>query len=272
LQDTTVITTVLDVLPLDIPCYFGHHDLTQEEEYRKRTQYDLDHSDMVLTISEYSKRRIAAHFHLRSEPLVIPLASPLFPLSDTETPALPPEPFFLYVGGYALRKGLEPLLQVFGRLHQQGQLTSKLYLTGAKKYYSTRFQKMVKESIAAGFVKELGCVSDEDLRALYRTAKALVYPSRYEGFGLPPLEAMSLGCPVITVRDTAIPEVCEEAVLYVNPEEEQNFAAGLLAIEKNAALRAELSCRGLQQAQQFTWEKAACKFLDAVHCLLNGKR
>jgi len=271
-QGTPIITTLHDVLPLDIPGYFEHVAQSPEEKYRERTQRDLDLSDLVFTVSDYSRRRIAAHFRLRSEPVVMPWASPLSPLSATEPPPPAPQhPFFLYVGGYDFRKGLEPLLRVFGVLHRQGAVVSKLHLTGARNYYSNRFREMVTEGVAAGYVEELGCVSDQDLRALYRTAKALVYPSRYEGFGLPPLEAMSLGCPVIAVRDTAIPEVCGDAVLYVNPDDERDFGAGLLALEKNAALCAELRSRGFQQARQFTWEKTAKKFLSAVRALVKGK-
>ncbi len=112
-----------------------------------------------------------------------------------------------------------------------------------------------------------------ELVHLIKTAKALIYPSRYEGFGLPPLEAMTLGCPVITTRATSIPEVCGDAALYVSPDDKQDLAKAILAVENHDHLRQDLRARGIEQAKRFTWENSARVYLDALYRLLaHGNR
>jgi glycosyltransferase involved in cell wall biosynthesis len=111
-------------------------------------------------------------------------------------------------------------------------------------------------------IKWLGYVSDEELRALYESAMCFVFPSIYEGFGIPPLEAMNCGCPVLASHAASIPEVCGDAALYFNPNDADELAALLLRVSKDEELRAEFSRKGLARAQEFSWENAARQILD----------
>lgn len=107
------------------------------------------------------------------------------------------------------------------------------------------------------FVRHLGYVTDGELRALYEAAACFVYPSIYEGFGLPPLEAMASGCPVICSDAASLPEVCGDAVLYCDPARPDTLATQIERVMASEALRADLSRRGRERALQFTWERCA---------------
>jgi glycosyltransferase involved in cell wall biosynthesis len=117
---------------------------------------------------------------------------------------------------------------------------------------------------APGRVVHLGYVSDGELRALYERAACLVYPSRYEGFGIPPLEAMACGCPVIASRTTALPEVCGDAALYVDPDDPRQLAAAIRRVLCEDGMGDDLRRRGQQRAERWTWSRSAAETLAAV--------
>ena len=118
-------------------------------------------------------------------------------------------------------------------------MAARLVLAGEPHYFSADFRSMVERGRSAGWLEELGYVSDAELAALYGRALALAYPSKYEGFGLPPLEAMVLGCPVITTRGTSLPEVCGDAAVYVDPDDPASLARAVTAVAADEA------CAGL---------------------------
>lgn len=118
-----------------------------------------------------------------------------------------------------------------------------------------------------GFVTRVGYVSDAELQALYKHAACFVFPSLYEGFGLPPLEAMACGCPVIVSKAASLPEVCGEAALYCDPYSPADIAEKIKRLMGDAALRNDLREKGLARARQFTWEKCAretCAVIEEV--------
>jgi len=263
LNDCCVVTTIHDVLPLEMPG--GFKTRGDEERYRKERQRDIDRSHVLFTDSEYSKRQLQRRFTLRSEPIVNYFGPTLegdgkdVPAGDTAVP-----PYLLYLGGYDRRKGIVELLKVYLELRRQGKIGCRLLLVGKSHYFSEELRTLVTFGKESGHVRELGYVPDRELVALLQGALALVYPSRYEGFGLPPLEAMHVGCPVITTSRTSIPEVCGDAALYIDPGAGGEFGEALVAVEKDAALRTRLREAGFRQARKFTWEKAATKFLGEV--------
>ena len=258
--EATVVTTLHDVLPLEIPGYFTSADA--EASYRRSKQRDIQRTHLLITDSEYSKRAIMSQFEVTREPVVIHLASSL--------PAGAPGggqaegKYFLYVGGYDPRKGLDALIKCFLALWRGKRLAGRLVLIGERRYHSEAFRRLVSEGVAAGGVEELGYVPDADMAARYSGATALLYPSKYEGFGLPPLEAMTQGCPVLITRCSSLPEICGDAASYVDPDNEQDLAEALIALDTNVDLRRQLREKGKAQAARFSWDRSARVYLNAL--------
>lgn len=172
--------------------------------------------------------------------------------------------FFLGVGVDSANKNIETVVEAF---HRARFNDAELVLTGAK---DARVFGDVDLAESAG-VHLVGFISDAELRALYEQALALVFPSRYEGFGLPPLEAMTCGCPVIASEQPAIMEVCDGAVLHCAADDTNAIMHHMQAVSSDAALRARLQAAGQARARRFTWAATARALLD--HCLdLDGKR
>jgi len=263
ISSTRVITTLHDVLPLIIPNFFASKQA--EQAYRNRVQNDIDRSDLLLTISEFSKKELLRNFNVSAEPVVIHYAptirtSSLVPThSDGNS-----QDYFLYVGGYDKRKGIEGLLKVFTKLHNEEKLRSKLFLVGSRLYYSQELKRLIDEGLRVKAIAELGYIPDAVLTELYANAKALLYPSKFEGLGLPPLEAMASGCPVLTTKCTSIPEICGDAVYYADPDDEEAFASGIIDLHNDQELRDKLARRGLKQAAKFSWDEASRVFLDEM--------
>jgi glycosyltransferase involved in cell wall biosynthesis len=260
-QSTLVLTTLHDVLPLIIPGFFSDH--AGEVRYREERQRDISRTDLLLTDSEFSKQEIMKNFRVQHDPVVIPFG-PTLPVGAPAGEKAGRGDYFLYVGGYDPRKGLPQLLNAFLGLHREKKLRTKLVLTGSKLRVSEQFSRLVSEGVTMGVVEEQGYVTDDALASLYRNAIALVYPSKYEGFGLPPLEAMALGCPVITTRCTSLPEVCGDAAYYIDPDDPRSISQSLIDFESKPNLRALHSAKGREQSAKFTWDKAATTFLGAL--------
>jgi alpha-1,3-rhamnosyl/mannosyltransferase len=117
-------------------------------------------------------------------------------------------------------------------------------------------------------LKLFGYISDEDLAALYGGSRVMVYPSLYEGFGLPILEAMSCGCPVICTRTSSLPEVAGNAALFVDPYNPQDLADAIATVVDDITIRRDLIERGFRQAAKFSWEKTAVETLKVFRSLL----
>jgi glycosyltransferase involved in cell wall biosynthesis len=121
----------------------------------------------------------------------------------------------------------------------------------------------------SGKIKQLGYVTDEELKALYENAGCFVYPSLYEGFGLPPLEAMSCGCPVIMARSSSLPEVGGESVVYCDPHSHLDIAAKIEMMMSDEEMRKKYSRLGLQQAEKYSWKKAAKSYFEIIEKMAN---
>ena len=274
------IVTIHDCIHLRFPQYLPSR---LAYGYARAALWCATHrSDCVLTVSEASKRDILSFFDVpASKVVVIPNAI------DDRFWKLPPEdntvkireryqlqaPFLLYAGNIKPHKNLERLLDAFYRVRQRGHNDLTLLIIGDEITRYAKLRRAVHRYQLHRYVRFLGFVPDDTLQILYRLARAFVFPSLYEGFGLPPLEAMASGTPVITSNVSALPEVTGTAAVLVDPRDRDGIADGICRVLEDDVLRAELVKKGLARAREFSWDRSIrqiWKIYREVHQGSNG--
>jgi glycosyltransferase involved in cell wall biosynthesis len=221
----------------------------------------------VIAISEWTKRDVVQHFGIPPEQVDV---TPLGVDHDHFKPASPSalaafkaqhgigERAIIYLGSIEPRKNLTRLIEAFAILNSQFSIrNSQLFIAGSLAWHYDEVLSRIEALGLAGQVKLLGRVSDDDLPKWYSACAVMAYPSLYEGFGLPPLEAMACGAPVVTSNVTSLPEVVGDAGIMVEPTEAQALAAALNRVLCDDALRAEMRAKSLARAAQFTWARTA---------------
>lgn len=228
-------------------------------------------ADHIITDSEAVRQEIIEYFARNpNEVSVIPLAStlvgePADPVALDKfltTHELTKGRFFLFVSSIEPRKNIERILDAYSALPAIFRERNPLVMTGSSGWKSTELLKRIKTLGNAGQVQYLDYSSDMDLIYLYQSAGALVFPSVYEGFGLPIIEAQSMGVPVLTSNRSCMPEVAGEAALLVNPFDVDDIRHALEQIMVDDALRRNLIRDGLHNARRFSWENTVSKTLD----------
>lgn len=245
LDHPPTVTTILDLQHELLPQFFS----TAERAYRKLAYHSsARRSSLVIAISHHVKETLVERLGVPPERVrVVHLGLN----RDRFTPSdVPRERFLLYPANNWPHKNHALLVRAFGRIRSEHP-DLRLVLTGAGHDAS---------SYPAG-VEAVGRVSDVVLADLYRRASALVFPSLYEGFGQPPLEAMASGCPVAVAHAGALPEVCGDAARYFDPTSEEDLAAAVLDV---LSAPEDLVERGLERAAQFSWDECA-RGHDAVY-------
>lgn len=174
-----------------------------------------------------------------------------------------PDRYMLYVGNLQPRKNAVRLIRAFAKARGIGGFPERLVLAGQFAWKCAREQALLEEAQAAGHTLHLGYVEDAALPALYAGATAFLFPTLYEGFGLPVLEAMAMGTPVLTSDISALPEVAGDAALLVAPTDEAVIADGISRLASDRQLRQHLSSAGRRHAARFSWEQAAHQTLQA---------
>lgn len=176
-------------------------------------------------------------------------------------------PYFLYIGTIQPRKNLVRLIESYKQLLEQAEHPDQapsLVLAGKRGWLSEGIERRVRELGLEGHVHFSGYVDDKHIPALLSGARAFVFPSLYEGFGMPVLEAMACGAPVLTSTSSSLPEVVGDAALSVDPSDTNAIARGLQELASNDALCNDLRQRGFARVQQFTWERCAQQTLDVL--------
>jgi glycosyltransferase involved in cell wall biosynthesis len=173
-------------------------------------------------------------------------------------------PYALYVGTIQPRKNLTRLLNAYEQLCRQGTASFDLMLAGGAGWFSQAILLQAEQSPYADRIHLPGYVTDADLPALMGGAEFFTFPSLYEGFGLPILEAQSLGVPVMSAKGSSLPEVAGDAALYVDPTDVEAIAQAMLRLSQDEALRQELIAAGHRNVQRFSWEKAAAETLAVL--------
>ncbi len=234
------------------------------EENRLACQYGvleaLRNADGFVFISQSShdefERFLPGWLETNRKPWIV---TPLAPRSAIT--ALPPpaasERYWLAVGSIEPRKNYETLLDAFEIYWQVSRLRLPLRIAGGRGWKSDRLHQRMSSMAKAGMVEYLGYVPDQELPRLYAGAQALVFPSWYEGFGLPVVEALAQGCRVISSDRTSLKEAGGDAVLYFSPDCPEQIVSVMLRLEADAALRDDLRHRGLRHVARFTWDRTA---------------
>lgn len=227
-------------------------------------------AELVITVSEFSRREIGKWYGADISKMPVCYEGGDHITAVAADPAvlcrldLVGRKFFLGVGVDSANKNIATVVTAF---HQAKLGDTVLVLTGAKE--PKVFGQIAQ--IQAEGVRTVGFIPDAELRTLYEHALALVFPSFYEGFGLPPLEAMTCGCPVIISEQPALEEVCGDAALRCRADDTDQIVQHMQALHCDAGLRARLVAAGKERAQRFTWESTARSLLDL--CLaLDAKR
>ncbi len=255
------VLTLHDLSPWRDPAW--HPDVQENAgRVRRRTPWlvRFGRANIILTVSEAMRREIISHFGVKPERVrAVPLAAgrhfrPVPPTSPA------PKPFFLFVATLEPRKNVHALIDAWRESREQ---------TGADLVIAGRNRADFAGITPADGLHLLGEVPDEELPRLYSDARAFVYPTHYEGFGLPVLEAMQCGCPVITSRDPAVTEVAGGAAIHAATVAE--IADALRAVSSNPRLRNTLSGAGLERARAFSWERTA-RETRAIYAELLGLR
>jgi glycosyltransferase involved in cell wall biosynthesis len=246
----------------------------ERRRYLERMCRSADRADMILTDSEASKRDIVEHLKPRSEPIIIYPGS-CFAVAARQDGKQSPDmgKHFIYLGGYDRRKGLKQLVRVYRNLYRLKQVRCPLVLVGAAHHdIEAGFGEDIAAGVGEGAIIEKGYVPDDEAVRLLKSSTALIYPSRHEGFGLPVLEAMSVGCPVIATSVSSLPEVCGEAAFYFAPGNDEELAEAIRTLEYDANSRTLLRARGLAQSKKFSWEASARIYLGALEKALSAGR
>jgi glycosyltransferase involved in cell wall biosynthesis len=209
---------------------------------------------------------------------VIPLAAGAECRSITERDVLQsvrkkyqlPPCFVLFVSTMEPRKGLDTLLDAFAEV-SAGSPQVKLVIVGKKGWYTEYLHGQIGRLGLDEKIIFTGHVPDEDLPGLYNAAQVLAFPSRYEGFGLPVLEAMACGTPVICSCSSSLPEVAGDAALLIPPDDVQALSSALHRVLRDEMLRRQMRERGLIQAAHFSWQQTAHKTVGVYKMVFGGK-
>jgi glycosyltransferase involved in cell wall biosynthesis len=265
-----VVATIHDLAFEHLPETFTRRGSMQLKLTVRRT---ARRAARVATVSEYSRQDLLRTYKLAPEKVAVtyngiePHFTPQAPSANEAEEVRRRfgigREFLLAVGSLQPRKNLVRLIRAYAKLREEAAgRAPQLVIVGRKLWLTAEIFAEVRRQRWAEDVILTGYVADEDLPKLYRAATAFVYPSLFEGFGLPPVEAMACGTPVITSNTSSLPEVVGDAAVLIDPCDERALADALSQITGDAALRARLRGQGIERAKKFTWRAAAEKTLQ----------
>ncbi|MFP5268860.1 glycosyltransferase family 4 protein [Coleofasciculus sp.] len=265
------VLTIYDLTFLKYPDYID----SVVKTYSKRVKKCLTWTDLVITISESSKNDIIEYLNVNPDRIhVTPLASRY--ASDVFVPSNPSVnydfsyPYILFVSTIEPRKNITTLISAFNYLKQKHKIEHHLILIGQKGWHHKPIFAAMENSPWNHHIHHLDYLSDEHVALFYSKADVFVYPSHYEGFGLPVLEAMTLGAPVVTSNTSSLPEVAGDAALLIDPNDPIQLADAILKIISDTQLCQELIQKGKERAKLFSWERTAKATLNAYKSLLSS--
>lgn len=269
------IITVYDLFFLEFP------ELTNNEARRhftRRIEKSVKNADGIVTISHFTESQLIQRFPV--DPKNIKVIYPGIDLENwgnveqkdlerIKTNFELPSEFLLFVGAFEPRKNLPNLLLALKIVHERYRKVP-LILVGRKGLDSDNVQKEIQKLALDSWVKSLGYMNDKELKYIYRLASAFVFPSLWEGFGIPLLEAMATGLPIVVSSTSALPEIAQDAAVYTDPSDPEDIATKIIHVLKDQDLRDKLISEGEKRVRFFSWDKVAAEALDFYQSVGQG--
>ncbi|MBM2821195.1 MAG: group 1 glycosyl transferase [Candidatus Berkelbacteria bacterium] len=272
-----IVVTCHDLISIFFP---ENLPLASRLFYSKWMPFSYRRADMIIAISEHTKRDIMALLKIPEDKITVihSAASKDFrPIKSKKELARVKKKYgtgknyILDVGTLEPRKNLPFLVRAYALAVREG-INEKLVITGKKGWYYEDLFKLVDKLSLQDKVIFTGYVEEKDLPALYSGARAFVFPSIYEGFGLPPLEAMACGVPVISSNTSSLSEVVDNAGILLQPKDERLWAAKIVKILRDPKLALTLSALALRQSKKFSWEESARKTINVYKEVLKRQK
>lgn len=254
------------------------HPIERVRAMDKNFQPGLDRASLILTDSEFVKRELIDVFNVKPErirPVLLGVEALFHPRSADETRSvldangLLHGQYLLAVGTLEPRKNLAVALRAFMRLDPQLRKRFPLVLVGMKGWHTSALEQQIAPLVAAGEIRQLGYLAREDLAKVIAGATTLIYPSIYEGFGLPPLEAMACGIPVITSNVSSIPEVVGDTGVMIAPHDVDGLVEAMKTMLTGPELREGMARKALVRSAQFTWANCVTQTVDAYRSVIS---
>jgi glycosyltransferase involved in cell wall biosynthesis len=220
--------------------------------YKLLFKRNLQFAKLLVTDSNHAKNELIKNFNIKENKIVVSYPG-LNYIKNIKKPNLVLSfPYLLFVGTIEPRKNIESLIKVFISLKKQKKIPHKLIICGKKGWKFKRIFEMVKNSEIQKEVIFTGYVTDEEKKYLYKNADIFIYPTFYEGFGIPVLEAMTYGCPVITSNTSSLPEVVGKAGITIKPDSLPDLTAAIIRVFNDNKLKRKMILEGYKQAKKFT--------------------
>lgn len=276
IRSTKLVVTIHDLIPYVLPEIVRPSFL---KRFISEMPFIVERADHIITVSQASKNDIINVFGVVPEKIsVVPSAPSLsfHPLPPTETKQTLinrfqlKKPFILYVGGLNPRKNVMELIYAYSKIYRDLPDRQQLVILGPNSKHRDQLESLVYVLELGNDVLFPGFVNSEDLPLFYNGADLFVYPSLYEGFGLPPIEAMACGTPVITSNVSSLPEVVGDAAIQVNPYDTLQLAEAIFRILSNQKLRTDLIDKGLRHSIKYDWNNIATQILEIYKNVVNN--
>ncbi len=274
------VPTVVTIHDMSLTLYPRHHPPRRVLLNRPLVDLAARRADAIITVSQSAKRDIMRVYGLPSERVhvVHEAAAPVFgrladrsELQRVRQRYSLAERFILYVGTIEPRKNLPKLIEGFARRHKSGDLPHQLVCAGPYGWLSGDIEERIDRLQIGDAIRFTGYVPFEDLPAIYALAEMFVFPSLYEGFGLPVLESMASGTPVITGRVAALEEVAGGASEQVELLDAESLGEAMVMLARDPDRRRQLTALGFERARMFSWERAARETLEVYHVAAKTK-
>jgi len=271
------VITIHDIIPIIFP---------ETEKILNRLYWGVQiplaakYADHIITVSDASKKDIMSHFNISDEKISViynatnnnfKVITDIGTISMVTSKYHLPDKYILCVGTIQPRKNLKILIKAFSKLQHECNIKHKLVIAGRKGWLYKDIIELIDKLKIENDIIFTGFIDDNDLPLIYNAADLFVYPSFYEGFGIPPLEAMACGTPVITSNTSSLPEVVGDAGIMIDPHDLDGLTQAMYDVLTNDDLRENMIKKGLERSKLFSWEKTARETLKVYESVVNGQ-